>query len=253
MNAGRLVLINGDAMPFGLRRGIETALAAPPADATGLVTEAMSRKSPRELALIREACASLDAALDAMRGAQRAGKGITDTVLAGEQAAWRRGAQDVRTLFGRNGGLAPFTVSDNAPADPMQVYVAARHDGYWAEGFAVLSAAAVPVNETAQAVLAKAVTLMQPNRPQCDVADFIADTLGERRDHPLTDFGFGQHVGLSLNGPRCLRGTSTEAFAAGEVYSVQTDVRDGGDRALVSAMVLITEDGNEILWRGADQ
>ena len=45
----------------GLRQGLETALGAQLPDVTATVADAMRRKSPRELALIREACASLDA------------------------------------------------------------------------------------------------------------------------------------------------------------------------------------------------
>ena len=143
--AGDLALVNGGAMRFGLRQEIVAALGTPPSDLTGIVAAAMRRKSARELALVRDACASLAAAFAAMREAHQAGRGMTDVVLAGEQAAWRRGAQDVRSLFGRDGGLAPFTVPIAEPADPLQVYVAVRHAGYWAEGFAVLSRAAVPV------------------------------------------------------------------------------------------------------------
>src|SRR3984957_11754083 len=59
---GCLALVNGDAMPFGLRQGIVVALGATPPATTRVIAAAMRSKSPRELALIREACASLDAA-----------------------------------------------------------------------------------------------------------------------------------------------------------------------------------------------
>jgi hypothetical protein len=238
MNAGAVALVNGDAMPFGLRTGIEKALGTSPVDMTGLVTEAMRRKSPRELALIREACASLDAAMAAMRDAQRASKGMTDTVLAGEHAAWRRGAQDVRTLFGRDGRLGPFTVPDNAATDPLQVYVAVRHDGYWAEGFAVRSGAAVPAADAARTAFAKAVPLMRPGASYREVARLVAH---------------GDHIGLRLDGPGCLSETSDAQFTPGEVYSVRGGQRDTGSSPIVSAMVLITDRGNEVLWRGADR
>ena len=113
---GPVALVNGDAMPYGLRQAIVAALGAAPPDVTAALTAAMRRKSPRELALIREACASLGAAFRAIRLVQHAGQSTTDVVVAGEAAAYARGAQDVRSLFGSDGRLAPFTQTvDYAP------------------------------------------------------------------------------------------------------------------------------------------
>lgn len=253
-DVGPVALVNGDAMRFGLRQEIETALGASIPDATGIVADAMRRKSARELSLVREACASLEATFAAMRTAQRAGRGMTDCVLAGEQAAWRRGAQDVRTLFGRNSGLLPFAVPDNAPADPLQIYAAVRHDGYWAEGFSVVSRTALAVIETARATLGRAVDLMRPGGLLRDVARSLCDAI-----RPTTrKHGFGRHVGLGLQEPDSLilwtprtfpPVPNPQAFAVGEVYSVRTGLE--GER-VVSTMVVITESGHEVLWSGAD-
>jgi Xaa-Pro aminopeptidase len=252
MQGGALALVNGDAMPSRLRHGIEAALGAPPADATGRIIEAMRRKSPRELALVREACAGLDVAFLAMREAQRARKGVTDMVLAGEQAAWRRGAQDVRSLFGREGRLAPFTMPDEAPADPLQVYLAVRHAGYWAEGFAVLSQSPQPAAAAAQAVLGEAIARMRPGTQHRAVARLLAQAIGTQHAHALTRSGFGHRVGLALQEPGSLTEASQEAFAAGEVYTVRAGLRDSGSSSLVSTMVAITDIGHEVLWRGGD-
>ena len=255
LGSGRIALINGGAMRFGLRREIEAALGAMPADATSIVTAAMRRKSARELTLLREACASLEAAFAAMREAQQTGRGMTDTVLAGEQAAWRRGAQDVRTLFGRDGGLLPFVVPDEAPADPLQAYAAVRHDGYWAEGFSVLSRTAQPMVEAARATLGQAVALMRPDVLLREVAELLPwDPLYPSPTYPLTYRGFGRHMGLNLQEPDSLNSWTLQAdsvvpnpqtFAVGEVYSVRAAA---GGQGIVSTMVLITEDGHEVLW-----
>jgi hypothetical protein len=259
LGSGGIALINGGAMRFGLRREIEAALGATPPDVTAIVAEAMRRKSARELTLMRDACASLQAAFAAMRDAQRTGHGMTDTVLAGEEAAWRRGAQDVRTLFGRNGGLLPFGVPDEAPADPLQVYAAARHDGYWAEGFSVLSRRRLPMVEAAWATLGKAVALMRPDALLREVAELLPwDPLYPSPTYPLTYRGFGRHMGLNLQESDCLYQWTLETFppvpnpqtfAVGEVYSVRAAA---GGEGFVSTMVLITEHGHEVLWRGDD-
>ena len=167
---GCLALVNGDAMPFGLRQGIVTALGAAPPDMTATIAAAMRRKSAPELAMVRAACASLDAAFAAARAAHRAGQGMTDTVLAGEEAAQRRGAQDVRSLFGRDGTLGPFTVPVADPVDPLQVYLAVRHGGYWAEGFGVMSRTSGAVAGAAHRTLDDAIALVKPGVPHGEVA-----------------------------------------------------------------------------------
>jgi len=117
---GRPVLIGGSHMPHALHQEITGALGNI-ADKTADLTTLMRRKSPRELAAIREACASLEAAVAAMRQAQRAGSGVTATVLAGEHAACKHGAQDVRTLFSLDGGrtLRPFETAVERAIDPL--------------------------------------------------------------------------------------------------------------------------------------
>lgn len=252
MGGGALALVNGDAMPLRLRQGVETALGGPPADATDLVAGAMRRKSPRELALVRQACAGLHAAMWAMRVAQRAGKSVHEVVLTGERAAWRRGAQDVRSLCGREGQLAPFLMPDDAPGDPLQVYVAVRHGGYWAEGFAVLSRSRQPVQNEARAMLDATVARMRPGLLHREVARSLAQSIGARRAHAVTQADFGHQIGLALQEPESLNETSPAAFAAGEVYAVRVGLCDAGRSAIVSAMVAITQDGHDVLWRGAD-
>ena len=249
---GPVAMVNGAAMRFGLRQEIDAALGVSPPDVTGLLAAVMRRKSARELALIREACTGVQAALRAMRDAQRAGRGITDTVLAGERAAWRRGAQDVRSLFGQGGALVPFTAPDAAPADPMQVYVAVRHDGYWADGLASLSQSPQPGLVAAGALLDEAIALMRPDTPRRVIGDHLARRAGAERSFFLSCDRFGGAIGLALPPPGCFNEADEGRFAAGEVYTVRTSAPQGVASALVSAMVAITEDAHDVLWRGAD-
>src|SRR5262245_15337097 len=143
---GRPVLIGGAFMPYTLRQRIDEAMAEGARSITDKTSELwalMRRKSRRELANIREACTTLGAVVTAMDEVQRSGAGATAVVLAGEHAAHRAGAQDVRTLFSLDGGrtLRPFDTFVEKTVDPLQVYVAVRRFGYWADGFAVATAA----------------------------------------------------------------------------------------------------------------
>ena len=252
LGSGGIVLINGDGMRFGMRQEIVMALGAPPPDVSGTVASAMRRKSEREMVLVRDACASLSAAFAAVRDAHRAGRGMTDTVLAGERVAWRRGAQDVRSVFGRDNELAPFTVPVAESADPLQVYLAVRHRGYWAEGFALLSRAARPGMHAAEAVLDKAIGLAQPGAPHRDLARMLAHEIAIHRSLSATRKHAGHSIGLALQEPVSLNEASNGCFAAGEVYTVRVGLLDGGVAAIVSAMIAIAQDGSEVLWRGVD-
>jgi hypothetical protein len=249
LGSSGLALVNGDAIPFGLRQGLETALGAPLPDVTAIVADAMRRKSPRELALVREACAGLDAAFAAMRDAQRDRKSVSDVVLAGEQAAWQRGAQDVRSLFGRDGRLAPYVMRDDAPAAPLHVYVAVRHDGYWAEGFAALAQSEAPIVDSARILLDEALSLAKPGAPYRALAEVLARAAGARA-YPAPAKDFGGAIGLALEEPGCLTAASWERFAAGEVFSVRVSLQDDEGDAVISAVIAITESGHEVLWPG---
>src|SRR5204862_3629014 len=118
---GRPVLIAGAFMPPALRREVDEA-SGKVADKTTDLRTLMRRKTERELAVVREACATLDVAIAAMGNAQRSGKSATDTILAGEYAAQKRGAQDVRTLFSLDGGraLRPCETTGVVAVHPLQ-------------------------------------------------------------------------------------------------------------------------------------
>ena len=160
----------------------------------------MRRKSERERAAMRESCVTLGVAVDAMTRAQHSGVGTTDAVLSGERAAWRAGAQDVRTLFSIDSGrtLRPFDTPVERAVDPLQVYVAVRQFGYWAEGFAVLTAAPNPRARAAGEVLRYAIETIRPGSGCGDVARAITAAVHPLGPHPVTAHVVGNGIGLAL-------------------------------------------------------
>jgi Xaa-Pro aminopeptidase len=210
----------------------------------------MRRKSERELAAVREACATLDMAIAAMGTAQRTGKSATDTILAGEYAAHKRGAQDVRTLFSLDGGrtLRPFETLVDRAVDPLQVYVAIRQQGYWAEGFALLSASPVPRVAQVAEVLASAVAMIEPGKPCTEVARAIAQGIGSARLHPISAHVQGNAIGLGLAEHPLIATDSEDTFHAGDVFSLRVGVAEERGGAIVSAMVAVGERGCDVLW-----
>jgi Xaa-Pro aminopeptidase len=247
---GAVMLIGGGAMPYALHREIADALAGEVADKTAPLRTLMRRKRTRELALLREACATLAAAVTAMGAAQGAGAKATDVILAGERAANRRGAQDVRTLFSLDGGrtLRPFETAVERVLDPLQVYVAVRQFGYWAEGFAVLTAAPHPCAQRADDVLRSAVERMQAGGRCGDLARSIAQAIHPLTLHPVTARVAGNAVGLALEECPLIVTGSEESFEDGGVYSLRIGLSDARGHAIASAMVAVHGRGNEVLW-----
>jgi hypothetical protein len=250
---GRPVLIGGAFMPYPLRQRIDEAMAEGARSITDKTSELwtlMSRKSARELASIREACTTLSAAVTAMDEAQRAGAGATAVVLAGEHAAHRADAQDVRTLFSLDGGrtLRPFETSIEETIDPLQVYVAVRRFGYWAEGFAVVTASPGQCVRGAGVLLRYAIEKIRPGRRCGDVGSTIVEAVQPFQPHPLVAGVQGNAIGLALEEQPLITAASEDTFQAGGVYCVRVGLRDEHDSAIVSAVVAVSDFGHDVLW-----
>jgi hypothetical protein len=245
---GRPVLIGGWSMPYALHQELTSGLGSATEDKTSDLAVLMRRKSAHEIAAIRAACATLGAAMTAIGDAQRAGAGATAAVLAGEHAAHRRGAQDVRSLFSLDGGvsLRPFDTPVERAVDPLQVYVAVRQSGYWAEGFAVLAVS--PLAGALAAVLRSVAPLVQAGRPCGEVARAIGEAIRPKRPHPVSARIVGNAIGLALEEPPLISAECTDGFEPGGVYSLRVGVCEQADSAIVSAMVAVTEGGSDVLW-----
>jgi Xaa-Pro aminopeptidase len=250
---GRPVLIGGAFMPPPLHQEITEATGAV-ADKTSDLWTMMRRKSARELALIRESCATLAAAVDAMGEAQRSGAGATATVLAGEHAAWQHGAQDVRTLFSIDGGrtLRPFEMPVDQTVDPLQVYAAVRRFGYWAEGFAVISTSPDRHAEGAGEVLRYVIDMIRPGKRCGDIGRSVTEAILPFRPHAVSREGHGNGIGLALEEQPRIKADADETLEPGEVVSLRVGISDEHDHAIVSAMIAVNDYGSEVLWSAVE-
>jgi hypothetical protein len=246
IGARRLLLVGGDAMPPPLRRAIMDGLGS----AIGLqvagrhVRRLMRPKSDCERALMRAACVALSAAVAALSAAARGGAGAADAVLAAEHAAYGRSAQDVRTLFSLDQGrtLRPFEAPDETHVDPLQVYVAVRLAGYWAEGFVMLATQPQAAHEVARAALRTAMPLVKAGARRGDIADALAERGGA--SHPVAAVSTVS-LGLSLDDPD----DQDEVLLAGEVISLRAGVLGDGGAAIVSAVLAVEAVGSTVLWQ----
>jgi Xaa-Pro aminopeptidase len=252
-SGGRILLIGGDAMPLDMRRELDVAFASIGGidDGTERLRRQMLLKAPLELAAIRTACGGLDRAALALRVAHKSGASVTDALLAAEHATQRGGAQDVRSLFSVDHGrtLRPFQMPMADHADTNQVYIAVRHANYWAEGFVRTSQAPDPLGARADSVLRAITSAAKPGLSCRELAQAATAARGSWRGHTMTDGVFGNAIGISLEESPILALASTATLTVGAVYSLRAGVVDGeGAGAIASAMLLITDNGNELLW-----
>jgi Xaa-Pro aminopeptidase len=238
----RTLLVGADTMPLAFRRNVMEAAGSGAAvqDATGPAWNAMRRKSPAELAAIRDAVAIIDTARAVMLTALKSGGSVTEVISAGELAANAAGAQDVRTLFSRDGGrtLRPFAGRSRERADPLLLYVAVRKFNYWADRFLVLSlkGAPSPIQEKADGVLRSVVAAIRGGTPVRKIEALIADSLAPYRPHPLTARAFAQRMGIALHEPP--RTDIGPTFEQDEVYSVRVGATDGTHRHAISSAIV---------------
>lgn len=253
---GNLLSIGGEAMPVGMRRAFDEALGSHlKIEAADEALRARMRiKRPRELRVLREACAVLDAAATALRDALRGGHSVTDCILLAEHSALRRGAQDVRSLFSLDGGrtLRPFDIPIAMRCNPLQVYLAVCQRGYWAEGFVRAATASDALQEKVAAILAVMVAAARPGRSSRELAKIVDAGRGDFQPHPLADDVFGSSIGLSLDEPPLLTRQSDTTLEPGAVYSLRAGLIDGSAAgALASALVAVSAAGAELLWSSA--
>ncbi len=251
--SGRLVLLGGDMMPYELRCALDGALGggARLENGDAVLQARMQRKSASELRALRGACAILDEAVMALRKAAGRGDSVTDSIIAAEHAALQRGAQDVRSLFSLDNGrrLRPFAVPDARRCDPLQAYLAVRHDGYWADAFVRAGTQDDSLGrktaEKLQAMLAE----VRPGISSRKLHHVLECARGGHALHPLAAQTFGNSIGLSLDERPLLVCDGEAPLETEAVYSLRAGLLDQTNAgAVVSAIVRVTEHGPELLW-----
>jgi Xaa-Pro aminopeptidase len=244
----------GDAtLAHGLYRGIAAAIR--PLGSLVALDPALDpirrRKSPRELDLMRAACAMLDAAVAALAAAARRGAGARSAALAAEAAAIAKGAQDVRVLVNVTPGGVPLPIDgpDDLPLDPLLAAVAVQHAGYWAEGAITVAKAPGAAQAAAETALAAVLRAARAGASGAALLRTGLASLAPLAPDPAMAGVVGHAIGLSLDEGPPLEGEA--ALEPGATYALRLGAHGAGaDAALVSAMVHVNDTGAEILWPG---
>jgi Xaa-Pro aminopeptidase len=211
---------------------------------------------PRELSLIRDACAVARSAAAFFLQAWHDGGGAETAALAGERRARALAAQDARTLVSFDEGrtLAPFrgVFAPKPSAARLVGYIAVKHRGYWAESFVAAAGRPGALQERVEAGLNAALRLAAPGLGAAALHAAASGTLAGLAPHPLLGGSAGRRIGLSANEGGELTRAAGHVLTAGEVYALHVGAHDSETGAIASAMVAITESGSELLLRSPE-
>lgn len=220
-------------------------------DLDGPLDVLRQRKSPHELKLLREACRILSVACDSFERSAADGLGARSAALAAERAAYSNGAQDVRILASRkNGGPPlPFDGPDDFRVAPLLACLAVRFAGYWAQGLVTSSSSPSGALARARATLKVMLDEAWANATSHNLIHIAAKHLPPYKLHPFVESSLGNGIGLSFEESPILGRDEMAMLEAGGVYTLRCGAMgEGGDNALMSAMVAVTGTGIEVLW-----
>ncbi len=247
---------------FGaMAKGIFDVLAKVPGladadDVTDFLLNLRRGKSPAEVAAVREAVTLLKQAEAKIHACREEGASFTASVLSAETAARRAGAQDIRSLYSPDGGrtFVPIEHLTDAAEGPLAAYLAVRNRGYWADGFITAGAVGAPAGEAAERALRAMMDNARDGVPIADLRAARDSHLGNMRAHGLVGDGCGSGLGLSLGEHPELTNGSDMLLKSGDICSLKVGVADDeAGAAITSAVVRITDDGPEVLWRPMDR
>jgi Xaa-Pro aminopeptidase len=224
-----------------------------PVDVTSTLRALMRHKRPRELAAMREGCAILTAAKNALEEAARSGAGMTAAILEAEHVAYHAGAQDVRTLFSLDGGrtLRPFAAPVNSAVDPLQGYIAVRYAGCWVEGFVFLARSPHSVWVRANDALKAIIRISKAGTPCRELVSLAEEKIKPYGPHPMTAGNVGNSIGCFLEEAPRLSATGDDKLETGCVYTLRVGASDGHEHhAIVSAIIAVHQQGADVLWSG---
>jgi Xaa-Pro aminopeptidase len=208
-------------------------------------------KSARERELLGRASRILAASSRTFARTAADGRGARSAALAAERAAFALGAQDVGILASaRDGGPPlPFDGPVDLPADPLLACLTVRFAGYWAEGLITISSTRHGALARAEASLSAMLEEARAGARSSALARAAAKHLSPYRIHSIVEHEIGNSIGLSLEESRGLGRDESSQLEAGGVYTLRSGaVGEGGDSAIVSAMIAVERAGVEVLW-----
>jgi len=208
---------------------------------------------PRELSLVRDACAVARSGAAYFLQAWHDGAGCETAALAGERRARAMAAQDARTLVSFDDGrtLAPFrgAFAPKPAGAQLLGYIAVKHRGYWAESFVAAAERPSELSKRVEAGLTAALRLAGPGVSAAAVFAAATAPLGTHALHPALSGSIGRRIGISAHEGGEITRDAGHVLAAGDIYALHVGASDGSAGTVASAMAAITQKGSELLLR----
>ena len=260
--AGLRLAVQADHLTWKTARDIEERLGRPPLATEGLTRPLRLVKSPDEIETLRAAARLTDAAFaHVLGGALRAGVREVDVALEIDRFIRQNGGEalafDVIVAGGHRSAMPHGVASDRVleRGDLVTLDFGARVDGYHADmtRAVAIGPVAEPLRGWFDAVLLAqeaAVAAIRPGLSGVDADRVARDRLAEAGIAELFVHSLGHGVGLQIHEGPSLSSRSTDVLAPGMVVTVEPGVyRPGVGGLRIEDLVLVTEDGHEVLSR----
>ena len=247
---GPLALWASEAMPADLQPRIEAALPGRPLrDVATLLDPLLLPKSPTAMRLLRGAAGMLATSAAALRQSFQGGASSREAAIAAEKAAAAAGAQDIRVLASMSAGGTPTAIDypQSGKLDPLLVYIAVRHAGYWAEGSITLAATPGETLRRTQDALAAMCATARIGASVSEIKTAGQQKLAGLGAHPAA-LPPVTGIGLSLVETES-EPSGVTRLEGGRIYSIRAGARSRpSDAALLSAMIEPKAHDAELLW-----
>jgi hypothetical protein len=209
-------------------------------------------KRPREIVVMREAAKILQHSVEALKEIHRREGSVLTAVIEAERAARINGAQDVRVLFSLDSGktLQPLEYISEVRNDPMIAYIAISYLGYWVEGMVTLSR---KTNEIYNQTVLLLNYLKKSIKVGITIDSLISNAsklIDPYQLHSVAGNHFGNNIGLSLKEmPMLEKSFGEEIIEGSSIYSLHAFLTNNkNEHCLLSCLISINENGNELLW-----
>ncbi len=260
--AGLRLAVQADHLTWKTARDLEKRLGAPPLATEGLTRPLRLVKSSDEIETLRAAARLTDAAFaHVLDGPLRAGVREVDVALEIERFVRQNGGEamafGVIVAGGHRSAMPHGVASDRVleRGDLVTLDFGARVDGYHADmtRAVAIGPVAEPLRGWFDAVLRAqeaAVAAIRPGLTGVDADQVARDRLAEAGIAELFVHSLGHGVGLQIHEGPSLSSRSTDVLAPGMVVTVEPGVyRPGVGGLRIEDLVLVTEDGHEVLSR----
>jgi len=254
--------VQADHVTWKTVRAIEEKLGSPPLATEGLTRPLRLVKTAAEIDRLRAAAQLTDAAFaHVLDGHLRAGVREVDVALEIERFVRQNGGEgmafDVIVAGGHRSAMPHGVASERVleRGDLVTLDFGARVDGYHADmtRAVAIGPVAEPLRGWFDAVLeaqVAAVTAIGPGLSGIDADKVARERLAAAGIAELFVHSLGHGVGLQIHEGPSLSLRSTDVLAPGMVVTVEPGVYQPGVGGLrIEDLVLVTEDGHEVLSR----